>query len=518
MTEVKAGFLHKCEGNGKSWKKHWMILRTNGKLIYYEKKGGQEKGSVDLIKSGHIGLTKNIDSATERLPLGIDDATAFSIVTKERTYTLYAESPADCNEWIAKLLKVRNRSDGNKGYPAPTNPTQRVRSASQPARTPGTIAGFGPPQRLPYPPPATPQPQQAVDVPTNPTQPVQPASQPAQQVQMEQAPPLPTKNVPTPNTHSPGTTAGYAGMPPQRLPSLATSQSQQASNAPTNPTQPVQPTSQPAQQVQKEQAPPLPAKNVPTPNTRSPGTTAGYVGMPRQRLPSQASNAPTNPTQPVQPTSQPAQQVQKEQAPPLPAKNVPTPNTRSPGTTAGYVGMPRQRLPSQASNAPTNPTQPIQPASQPAQQVQMEQAPPLPAKAQYTRSLNTTTSYGPPHQLPYRGPPQATPQPQQTMYRGPSPLPPYGPPTQAYRPPLAPQGYQPPPNPGYYQQPYPGYYQPAPVYRQPMPPQPVYRAPLPQRQLQQQMSSTVVVAGGITIDINQQQGIGGQRSNVVVKR
>ena len=331
MTEVKAGFLHKCEGNGKSWKKHWMILRTNGKLIYYEKKGGQEKGSVDLIKSGHIGLTKNIDSATERLPLGIDDATAFSIVTKERTYTLYAESPADCNEWIAKLLKVRNRSDGNKGYPAPTNPTQRVRSASQPARTPGTIAGFGPPQRLPYPPPATPQPQQAVDV-------------------------------------------------------------------------------------------------------------------------------------------------------------------------------------------PTNPTQPVQPASQPAQQVQMEQAPPLPAKAQYTRSLNTTTSYGPPHQLPYRGPPQATPQPQQTMYRGPSPLPPYGPPTQAYRPPLAPQGYQPPPNPGYYQQPYPGYYQPAPVYRQPMPPQPVYRAPLPQRQLQQQMSSTVVVAGGITIDINQQQGIGGQRSNVVVKR
>ena len=79
----------------KSWKKRWVILRTNGFLIYYEKKGGAEKGSIDLINSGHIGLAKDIDSS-EHLPSGVDDAKAFCIVTKERTYTLYTESPAEC--------------------------------------------------------------------------------------------------------------------------------------------------------------------------------------------------------------------------------------------------------------------------------------------------------------------------------------------------------------------------------------------------------------------------------------
>ena len=77
-------------GKVKSWKKRWVILRTNGFLIYYEK-----KGSIDLINSGHIGLAKDIDSS-EHLPSGVDDAKAFCIVTKERTYTLYTESPAEC--------------------------------------------------------------------------------------------------------------------------------------------------------------------------------------------------------------------------------------------------------------------------------------------------------------------------------------------------------------------------------------------------------------------------------------
>ena len=72
-----------------------MILRTNGFLIYYEKKGGTEKGSIDLVNSGRVGLAKDIDSS-EQLPSGFDDAKAFSIVTKERTYTLHAESPAEC--------------------------------------------------------------------------------------------------------------------------------------------------------------------------------------------------------------------------------------------------------------------------------------------------------------------------------------------------------------------------------------------------------------------------------------
>lgn len=79
----------------KSWKKRWVILRTNGFMIYYEKKGGTEKGSVDLINSGRVGLAKDIESS-ENLPSGVDTAKAFSIVTKERTFTLYAETSAEC--------------------------------------------------------------------------------------------------------------------------------------------------------------------------------------------------------------------------------------------------------------------------------------------------------------------------------------------------------------------------------------------------------------------------------------
>ena len=79
----------------KSWKKRWIILRSNGFLSYYEKKGGAEKGSIDVINSGRLGYAGSIDSA-DQLPSGTDANTAFAIVTKERTYTFCADSAAEC--------------------------------------------------------------------------------------------------------------------------------------------------------------------------------------------------------------------------------------------------------------------------------------------------------------------------------------------------------------------------------------------------------------------------------------
>ena len=82
-------------GKVKNWKKRWVILRSNGFLSYYEKKGGNEKGSIDVINSGRVGYASSIESS-EVLPSGTDAAAAFSIVTKERTFTFCSECPAEC--------------------------------------------------------------------------------------------------------------------------------------------------------------------------------------------------------------------------------------------------------------------------------------------------------------------------------------------------------------------------------------------------------------------------------------
>lgn len=79
----------------KSWKKRWVILKSNGFMMYYEKKGGNEKGNIDVINSGRIGFSSSIESS-DPLPSGTDVATAFSIVTKERTYTFCSDSAAEC--------------------------------------------------------------------------------------------------------------------------------------------------------------------------------------------------------------------------------------------------------------------------------------------------------------------------------------------------------------------------------------------------------------------------------------
>ena len=79
----------------KNWKKRWVVLRSNGFLSYHEKKGGAEKGSIDIINSDRLGYICSIDSA-DHLPSGINSETAFAIVTKERTYTLYADSAMEC--------------------------------------------------------------------------------------------------------------------------------------------------------------------------------------------------------------------------------------------------------------------------------------------------------------------------------------------------------------------------------------------------------------------------------------
>ena len=79
----------------KNWKKRWVTLKTNGFLTYYEKKAGAEKGHVDIINSGRIGCVSGIESA-DTLPAGVDVNTAFAVVTKERTYTFYSDSAAEC--------------------------------------------------------------------------------------------------------------------------------------------------------------------------------------------------------------------------------------------------------------------------------------------------------------------------------------------------------------------------------------------------------------------------------------
>ncbi|XP_020569124.1 unconventional myosin-X isoform X3 [Oryzias latipes] len=100
QESLKSGWLYK-KGGGLStlsrrlnWKMRWFVLRDS-KLMYYENDSEEKlKGTIDIKAAKEI-----VDNHEKE--------NALNIVTDERTYQVFAESPEDASGWFKVLSKVR---------------------------------------------------------------------------------------------------------------------------------------------------------------------------------------------------------------------------------------------------------------------------------------------------------------------------------------------------------------------------------------------------------------------------
>ncbi|XP_028293369.1 unconventional myosin-X isoform X1 [Gouania willdenowi] len=100
QESLKSGWLYK-KGGGLStlsrrlnWKMRWFVLRDN-KLMYYDNDSEEKlKGTIDIKAAKEI-----VDNHEKE--------NALNIVTDERTYQVFAESPEDASGWFKVLSKVR---------------------------------------------------------------------------------------------------------------------------------------------------------------------------------------------------------------------------------------------------------------------------------------------------------------------------------------------------------------------------------------------------------------------------
>uniref|UniRef100_A0A3B4UPE3 Myosin X, like 1 n=1 Tax=Seriola dumerili TaxID=41447 RepID=A0A3B4UPE3_SERDU len=99
QESLKSGWLYKKGGglstlSRRNWKMRWFVLRDS-KLMYYENDSEEKlKGTID------IRAAKEIMDNHEK-------ENALNIVTDERTYQVFAESPEDASGWFNVLSKVR---------------------------------------------------------------------------------------------------------------------------------------------------------------------------------------------------------------------------------------------------------------------------------------------------------------------------------------------------------------------------------------------------------------------------
>uniref|UniRef100_A0A665WUU9 Unconventional myosin-X-like n=1 Tax=Echeneis naucrates TaxID=173247 RepID=A0A665WUU9_ECHNA len=102
QDSLKSGWLYKKGGgmstlSRRNWKMRWFVLRES-KLMYFENDSEEKlKGTIDIRTAREI-----VDNHEKE--------NALNIVTEERTYHIYAESPEDASGWFSVLSRVHSAS------------------------------------------------------------------------------------------------------------------------------------------------------------------------------------------------------------------------------------------------------------------------------------------------------------------------------------------------------------------------------------------------------------------------
>ncbi|KAL2088150.1 hypothetical protein ACEWY4_016978 [Coilia grayii] len=98
QESLKSGWLYKKGGglstlSRRNWKMRWFVLRDS-KLMYFENDSEEKlKGTIDIRSAKEI-----VDNHEKE--------NALNIVTEERTYQVFAESPEDASGWFNVLSRV----------------------------------------------------------------------------------------------------------------------------------------------------------------------------------------------------------------------------------------------------------------------------------------------------------------------------------------------------------------------------------------------------------------------------
>ncbi|XP_035382790.1 unconventional myosin-X [Electrophorus electricus] len=102
QESLKSGWLYKKGGglatlSRRNWKMRWFVLRDS-KLMYFENDSEEKlKGTIDIRSAKEI-----VDNHEKE--------NALNIVTDERTYQVFAESPEDASGWFTVLSRVHHAS------------------------------------------------------------------------------------------------------------------------------------------------------------------------------------------------------------------------------------------------------------------------------------------------------------------------------------------------------------------------------------------------------------------------
>ncbi|KAK6315512.1 hypothetical protein J4Q44_G00150410 [Coregonus suidteri] len=102
QDSLKSGWLSKKGGgmstlSRRNWKQRWFVLRED-KLMYFENDSEEKlKGTIDIRSAKDI-----VDNHAKE--------NALNIVTEERTYHIYAETPEDASGWFNMLSRVHSAS------------------------------------------------------------------------------------------------------------------------------------------------------------------------------------------------------------------------------------------------------------------------------------------------------------------------------------------------------------------------------------------------------------------------
>uniref|UniRef100_A0A8B9L4C5 Myosin X, like 1 n=1 Tax=Astyanax mexicanus TaxID=7994 RepID=A0A8B9L4C5_ASTMX len=102
QESLKSGWLYKKGGglstlSRRNWKMRWFVLRDS-KLMYFENDSEEKlKGTIDIRSAKEI-----VDNHEKE--------NALNIVTDERTYQVFAESPEDASGWFNVLSRVHTAS------------------------------------------------------------------------------------------------------------------------------------------------------------------------------------------------------------------------------------------------------------------------------------------------------------------------------------------------------------------------------------------------------------------------
>jgi Putative GTPase activating protein for Arf/PH domain len=103
----KCGYMQKCGGSVKTWKRRWFVLKVTqraGNLFYYKQKD-------DANAAGAINLAYSI----VRISTAGKFDHAFEIITQDRVYQLVADNSSDMSSWIQTLREVVTFLDASLG-------------------------------------------------------------------------------------------------------------------------------------------------------------------------------------------------------------------------------------------------------------------------------------------------------------------------------------------------------------------------------------------------------------------